>query len=279
MRRKIIGALVTCIALAIFASYTAEAEKMHVIKVDLGNNIEITAKESGAPRFGVENHWGLKIYELVNLRPDVVVRFSRPGFEIDATPLFALTMFADSENKNDMAVENIILQYDYSASSHQTGKAFVEDIVKQFNRGKWRRHIRDNCPATSGRSAYLDENGIIRGTCPLDPAYVPPIEDWLQLMRLGKEYEWLGSGVLAKLSVQYDEDTRGLTYSINLEFQDFAIDNRRNDAAQARELIEGDQKGWNSTKNYKDGIAKRQAVVKLMEENAVKRGDHLVPRD
>ena len=40
------------------AFYQFKAENMYTINVDIGKNIAKTAKESGAPRFGVESHWG-----------------------------------------------------------------------------------------------------------------------------------------------------------------------------------------------------------------------------
>lgn len=250
------------------------------VKVDIGKNILETAKNSGAPRFGKESHWGLEIYELVNLRPEVTVRYTRPGFEIAATPLFSLTMYADSENKNNMAVENIELQYNFKAKNHSDAKAFVESILRQFAQGKWTRHIDATCPAISGRSNYLDESGkIAYGSCALDPHFNPTMEDWVHVMGMGRSFEWIGDGIFARLNVGFDDDSRGLTYNIDLEFFDYQIDKRRTDAQQARELIEGDKKGWKSTEDYNRGMAKNKLKVKLLEDNAVRRGDHLVPRD
>ena len=266
-------------ALIFFMIYRAGSEKMYEVKVDIGRNIEDTARESGAPKFDFENHWGLKIYELVDLKPEVVVRFSRPGFEIVATPLFSLTMYADAENNNNLAVESIQLQYNYRADSHAAAQAFVENIIKQFNRGKWRRHIRSICPAISGRSTYLDEKGNIYVVCPIDPSYRLAMEEWIKVMGPGGDYEWLGAGVLARLSIKFDDDSRGLTYNINLEFEDFAIKNRRTAAELARELTEGDKKGWNSSQNHIVSMEKNKVEIKLLEENAVRRGDPLVIRD
>jgi hypothetical protein len=45
----------------------------------------------------------------------------------------------------------------------------------------------------------------------------------------------------------------------------------------AEKLAEGDKKGWNSTSKYKAGIIKREEKIKVLEANAVKRGDSLVP--
>ena len=47
--------------------YRVKANEMTEIKVDIGKNISDTAARSGAPEFAIESHWGLKIYELVNV--------------------------------------------------------------------------------------------------------------------------------------------------------------------------------------------------------------------
>jgi hypothetical protein len=279
MRKTIItGTLILTLAAA-GAIFNVKAEKMHEIKVDIGRNILETARNSGAPKFGIESHWGLQIFELVDLRPEVLVQFSRPGYQITATPLFSLTMYADSENNNDMAVEKIELQYRHKVGSHRDAQAFITEILAQFRRGKWKRQIRETCPAITGRSVYLDENGKIGGTCSLDPDYQPPMEDWLILMRTGKDYRWLGDGIAARLTVNYDADAPGLTYNISLEFKDFAIDAKRIAAEQARELAEGDEKGWNSTADFNNRIAENKIKAKLLEVNAVRRGDNIVPRN
>jgi len=253
---------------------------MDEIKFDLGKNIHITAKESGAPRFGVESHWGLKIYELVDLAPDIVVRYAREGYEIEMKSLFSVTMYADAENNNDLALERVEFMYSPRAGkSHQQARALVDDLIRQFTKGQWKRRIRDTCPAVAGRSSYLNEHGKVDGSCPLDPAFQIPMQDWLPLMAMTQRYEWLGDGVIAELIIHYREDTDGVTYSIDVEFQDFAIENRRYAAQEASELAEGDKKGWNSTANHKKDLAKALLEVKRLEDNAVKRGDVLVSRN
>ena len=260
--------------------YHARADNMAEVSVDIGKNIFETAKNSGAPRFGRESHLGLQIYELVDLKPDVVIHYSRPGYQITASPLFSLTMYADSENNNNLAVERIELQYRNEPKTHDNAKVFVEDILKQFNQGNWKRHISETCPAVSGRSNYLDVSGkIVYDFCTLDPLYRIPTEDWIELMGMGRSFEWLGDGVLARLDVRFSDDSRGLTYSVEVNFQDYAIENRRSAAAQERHLIEGDRKGWKSTENFKKNAAESKVQIKILEDNAVRRGDRLVSRN
>lgn len=98
-------------------------------------------------------------------------------------------------------------------------------------------------------------------------------------MRMGGDFEWEGDGIFATLSANFSEDSRGLTYNVNLEFSDLKIDKRKSDAAQTKALADGDKKGWKSNEEYKKGMAANKVKVKLLEENAVRRGDHLISRD
>jgi len=279
MNLRVVGSAVFIVFLGISATFLAEAQIMYSLKVDIGKNINQTAKESGAPRFRIESYWGLEFYEIVDMPLNVAVKFSRPGFEISIKPLFSLTMSADSENKNDMAVEQISLLFSrHAAKSHEDAQAFISDILKQFSRGKWKRHIDENCPAVTGRSTYLDHAGNINGTCPLDPAYQPSREDWIQLMKQANSYEWLGDGVIAKLTISYTEDSRGLTYNIELEFEDFSIRNRRNAKMLSKELAQGDEKGRKSTEKYRKEIKENKIKVNNLEANALQRGDQVITR-
>ena len=105
------------------------------------------------------------------------------------------------------------------------------------------------------------------------------MEDWKVLMSLTKRYVWLGDGVIATLSIRFNEDTRGLTYSIELVLQDFSIQKRRLAGLEARELAEGDKKGWHSSARHQKALAEGLMEVKRLEDNAVKRGDSLISRD
>jgi hypothetical protein len=262
------------------AGYMVKENRMHAISVDIGKNIGKVAKESGAPRFSVQSFIGLTFYEIVDMPVDIRVRYVRPGYEITAKPLFALTMAADSENNNDMAVEVATLQFSrHVAKSHEEARKVISDLLTQFNKSRWRRHIDATCPAVTDRSAYLNISGEIDGSCPLDPAYMPSADEWPEVMRNAKHYEWLGDGVLARLTVSFDEDSRGLTYNITLEFQDFERTKRRSEADHARELVEGDQKGWNSTENHKKRMDENKIKIKILEHHAVGRGDTVVSRE
>jgi hypothetical protein len=259
--------------------YQAKAEKMKEINVDIGKNIAIIASNNGAFRFGVESHWGLKIYELVDIPIDFNVSFVRPGYEINTKPIFSLTMYADSESRNNEAVEKLVFQFSrHAAKSHDEARLLIGGLLEQFSQGKWHRYIRKTCPAVSGKSAYLNINQQIDSSCPLDPAYQIPIEDWIELAAQTQHYAWIGSGVLAELSVHFDDDARGITYSINLEFTDFATYTRRATEEHIRRLAKGDKNGWRSTELYERELATTMSELEKLEAAALSRGDSLVTR-
>jgi hypothetical protein len=263
------------------ATFNLQANIMPEIKFDIGNNIHETAKRSGAPRFATRNVAGLISYDLIDLPPDIPARYVRPGFEITASPLFAFTLYADDEHKNGLAVQSAQLQFSSAAAkSHESAQAFVEDIIVQFERGKWKRYINELCPAVTGRSTFLNEDGEparING-CPLDPKHRLSKEDWIRLMRLTQNYKWIGDGVLATLTVRFSDDVRGITYAMDLDFDDLAIKNRVAQANLDRKLAEGDKNGRNSTEKEKNNIAALKERIKTLEDNAKKRGDTVIPR-
>jgi hypothetical protein len=261
--------------------HQSQADIEPEIKFVLGNNIHDTAKKSGAPKFSTRNVAGLISYKLIDLPADIAVHYIRAGYEIEAQPLFAFTLYADEEHKNDLAVQTAVLQLDTDAiQSHESAKIFVEDLISRFQKGKWKRHISDLCPAVAGRSSFLNEAGEPERIwfCPLDPTYRLSAEDWIRMMRMTQIYQWIGDGVLATLTVGYSDDIRGITYSVGLEFDDFSMKKRREEANLTREMAEGDEKGWNSTARQKSDILARKALVKVLEQNAHKRGDVVLTR-
>lgn len=251
------------------------------VKVDIGNNIVETAKKSGAPRWSTGNVDGFISYDVLGLPPDIPVLYQRAGYEVNLIPIYSLTMYADRKNNNNLAVEAISLMFDTDQyKAHASAKKFVEDLISQFQKGKWTRHLDDWCPAVTGRSSYLNEAGELDTSlgCPLDPAYRLSTDDWIQMMYMGKSYEWMGDGVLATLDVRYSDDIRGITYSIDLSFDHFAAKRRVEEANRLRNLAEGDANGWKSTENEAKAIAASKIKVRILEENARKRGDVVISR-
>lgn len=267
---------------AVAATFTLREHDVTWISFDIGQNIVETAKKSGAPRFSTRNIAGYVSYALIDLPSDIPAHYSRPGYEIKAVPLFAFTLYSDKEQDDRLLVETAALQLDTDAlQSHQAAKTYVQNLIEQFHSGKWTRHIDDLCPAVTGRSSYLNEAGNPEQieTCPLDPDHRISDEDWVRLMRMTQTFEWLGDGILAKLTVGYsDDDIRGITYSIDLEFNNFEIMKRRRASNLARDLAHGDAQGWNSTVSERNSISALRSRINVLEENARKRGDTVLPR-
>jgi hypothetical protein len=263
------------------AAHSLRGKDMFEIKVDIGQNIFETAKKSGAPKYSTKNIAGVVIYEQKSKPFDVPVRYHRQGYDITALPLFALTLYADEANANGLAVERITLQFSKDAAvSHTSAQEFVRDLISQFQNGKWKRYIGEFCPAVTGRSAFLNEAGEPGqiGSCPLDPAYRLSADDWIGMTSMTLNYKWIGDEVLATLTVRHADDTRGITYSIDLEFDDLTLKRRREQTNLARKLAEGDAQGRNSTVKDKEAKLARKSRIKLLEENAQRRGDAIVPR-
>jgi hypothetical protein len=262
-------------------AYYLKSNYMAKIQFDLGKNIHETAKRSGAPKFATRNVAGLISYKLLDLPPDIPATYQRPGYEITAFPLFAFTLYADTENRNDLAVETASLQFSSDTiKSHESAKAFVENQIAQFQRGQWKRFIHELCPAVTGRSSLLDETGSLDQTlsCPLDPQYRLSMEDWISMVGRTQDYQWLGDDILATLTVGFSNDIRGLTYSVRLEFQDFSIKNRRESERTLHVLTEGDAAGRNSTAKRAKELVEARIRIKTLEEKAIERGDKVVPR-
>jgi hypothetical protein len=261
--------------------YNLGANEMFQVKFDMSKNIIETAKGSGAPRWATRDIEGFISYDLVNMPADIPLVYTRAGYEISAMPLYSFTMYADKHSNNNLAVETANLLFHTRAlKTHDVAKHFVENLVSQFQRGKWKRYIDELCPAVTGRSSFLDETGKVDTEllCPLDPACRLSSEEWISLMYMGKGYEWMGDGVLATLSVKYSDDIRGITYSIDLKFDDVVVKTRRDEANRLRDLAEGDANGWKSTENETKGIAELKLKNKLLEENARMRGDAVAER-
>jgi len=104
------------------------------------------------------------------------------------------------------------------------------------------------------------------------------MQDWLTLMPMAQRYDWLGEHVLASLIVRFSDDSRGLRYRISPEFQNITIQKKQSADLEAKELIDGEKKGWNSTAKYIEEMKKNKMDVKVLEENAPARGDKLVSR-
>ncbi len=274
--KRVLTWLTILLVAGLIAYYYLGTKKMLEIKFDLGKNIVETAKGSGIPEFSVDNVNGSIFYEKNQIPDDIPARYIRPGYEITASPLFAFTLYADEKKNNNLAVSNVTLQFKSHLKTHEAGQAFVEKLIAQFQKGKWQRKIDETCPAVTGRSTFLDEAGNLnpeRG-CALDPNYKLTRDEWLQMFLTTQYYEWSGEGVLAELSVRYNSDSSGITYTIFLEFKDEITQEK----LYAKKLADDVAAGKISVAEIVSDKVERKINNDLLEANAIKRGDTVIPR-
>jgi hypothetical protein len=275
------------IFLAIFVTassifYMNRGNDMLEIKFELEKNIHEVVKNSGAPSFSKRNIDGLISYHLHQPPPDVHFVYNHPFGRISVAPIFSFTLYADTADNNNLAVETASLMVDTDhLTSHEAALAFVAGVNAQFRQGRWIRYIPDTCPAVTGRSSYVDLAGGFEKlwSCPLDPDYKIPLEDWIKLMGDGKEYSWIRGNVIATLKVSYSFYAGRDHYLIFLEFEDFTIRKRMDEKREEEYMAEGDAKGWSTRADIAKENEERKSSARILEANAVKRGDQIVPRE
>lgn len=277
---KQLAALAIMLTAVALSACNPEGQKVQEIKFDLGKNIVETARASGVPRFQTGNVNGLIDYSVNQISAELPARFTRPGYEVSVAPLWAFTLNANHKRTADDLVYKSTLQIN-TIKSHDAAQAFVEQLLGQFAKGKWKRYIWESCPAVTGKSSLLNENGQLdTGTvCSLDPSFKLDRSDWLAMMSTGKFYRWIGDGVIAELQVGYgDNPATGVMYQMFLEFELEDVQKKRYAQADADLIKEGEAKGWNTAAKAAKGKIETEAMNKLLEANAIKRGDQVMPR-
>jgi hypothetical protein len=252
-------------------------QKMTEIRFDLGKNIIDTARATGVPKYQVSNVNGTISYS-THVPPSIPAHYTRRGYEIDWQPLFAFTMWADTKRFDGERVDSAFLQLKRTEQTHAEAQAFVEQTIAQFQRGKWRRyHDSEWHVLLTGRSSLLDESGkIASALLMIDPNYKIPAADWPEVADKGPLWMWVGDGVVATLRVSGQVGTDGLSYSMSLEFELLDYKLQLDAENLARELKEGDAKGWNSTADHEASKRKRAELNKRLVANAIQRGDSVV---
>ncbi len=243
-------------------------------------NIGETAKETGIASFAVDTVNGAIELSASGLPADLSLKYARAGYDIAVNPVFALSLNADRRRTPDDLVYLATVQVEGDAlKSHRAARAFVDDLLVQFKQGKWSRYIAPGCPAVSGRSSLLNAAGAIdTDGCSIDPAYVIADDDWKSIFTTRQTYEWIGNGVLARLTVGFAENDQGLAYTIFVDFEDHATKAAMEYETEMRERQEGDAKGWNASVNAERARQANRTKVIMLEQNAVQRGDTLVAR-
>jgi len=257
------------------------------IRFNLGEDIHETAGAAGVPQFQKSETTGLVDYSIAGVLDTVPARYTRAGYEVAWAPIFAFTMYADRDQGADLRVQTVHLQLDNKIKTHEEAQAFVEQTLAQFQKGKWQRYYDPGWNTLlTGRSSLLNEKGEIASSLlTIDPAYKIPVADWPLIAKKGATWRWIGDGVLADLTIsnlggdgESSSDTRAIDYRMNLEFDLLDIKLKVDAENEARELKQGDAKGWNSTAKLEASKKERAALNKLLEANAVKRGDSVVKK-
>ena len=214
------------------------------------------------------------------LPTEVAVIYDKPGYEVRMQPVFSFVFSTDrARAKNDIVNASRLTLETRELKSHDAARKYIEDLLAQFQSGKWKRHISIYCPAVSGRSTYLNLAGeFSTGGCAMDPDYKISTEEWLKLFRTRQYFEWLGDGVISQLSIVYSEDSRGLTYDIDFIFEDYATKVAIIEENEIRRKKNGDAKGWNTTAKAEKNLKEAKENNKLLEANAIKRGDSVIER-
>ena len=282
-RRALLHGIAVSIAMLIGSMYGCtdqEEKRMQEIRFDLGKNIVDTARESGVPNFAARDVAGFITYSVMNLPPQLPVRYTRPGFEINWQPVFGFSMDADRDRDASLPVQQASLSLNSSITSHADAQAFVEQTIAQFAKGKWKRYHDPVWDVLlTGRSSYLNEAGQIdsQATGATDPAYKLPAVDWPIVANQGVRWYWIGEGVLATLHVHnmVGADDK-FDYRMNLDFELFDVYVATLEKNEKDRLSAGDAKGWNSTAKNEASKKTKAELNKRLVVNAIKRGDRVV---
>lgn len=246
----------------------------------VGENIVETARRTNIPEFSVSNTNGLLHYQVLRLPAEAIAVFNRPGFEIRSGPVFSLNFWADRARSKIDAVHAFRVKLDTDKiNNHRAARDLINSTLAQYRKGQWRRRISVNCPAVTGRSTYLGIDGAINTNgCALDPYFMISDEDWIKLFATGQSFEWLGDGVFSTLSISYDSTEPIPSYEIVLLFEDFKTTQTIARENEKRRLQLGDAKGWNSTATAARELEANNEKIKVLEANALKRGDKILVR-
>jgi len=260
-------------------SFKAKGAQMSDIRFDLGKNIVETARQSGVPVYTNRNVNGYISYSVNDIPPQLTAVYTRPGYEIKWQQLFAFTLYADKKRSEELLVESAVLQHRANFKSHAEAKAFVEQTIAQFIQGRWKRAYPGDVARLTGRSSILDEQGQINSyAASPDPAYVMSLEDWTELMSLGAQWYWSGDGILAKLDVSTTGKKRDGSpdYQLALDFDIEKILNETLEKDEQYRMKSLAKNGVDTAKLIKEDKESQAARRKILEENAIKRGDKVL---
>jgi len=267
------------LAVSALTYFKAKGAQMSDIRFDLGKNIVETARQSGVPAFTNRDVDGYISYSVNNIPPQVTALYTRPGYEIRWQQLFAFTLNTDRKRSADLAVDSASLQHRADFKSHADAQAFVVQTIAQFMQGRWKRAYPGDVARLTGRSSLLDEQGKIDGyAASPDPAYAMSLDDWKALMNTGAQWYWSGDGILAKLDVSTtgDNSDGSPAYQLAIDFDNEKVLDDVYEKDEQYKMKSMAENGVDTAKLMKENKEKQAARRKILEENAIKRGDKVL---
>lgn len=287
MRKRILFVVIIITALGGLIGWKTMSQSQKTIEFLVGETPELSAKRAKISLTG-QNSGGYMDFGYTGLPAGISGKYVGKEYEVEVGPLFAITFYADKNRPPHTVAHRVSLTLETDhlintqANAHSAAQAYVQSVIEQFKKGKWQRYIPEDCPRLTGRSSLISSKEIkalvsdpllsVGFDCSLDPDWKMSAEDWIFIMRSGNVYMWHGDGRTAKLSVSYTAyaDETKPTYSIDLEFE--LEDARRYYDAKNRPEHIKDRGG--PAVVAKDE-AEHKRIQKILEENAVKRGDPL----
>lgn len=263
------------------------AEK--VFEFQLGKTMEATANQTRLPLSG-GNTDGLIDAGFMGFPDNTYGRYVEPGYELKLGPLFGIRFYSNTERYPDKKTETATLTFDLDhITTTQQAYDYVYGLIAQFQRGKWKRYIPEECPRLKGKSSILNQQEIKAMSapelknfmglgCPIDPAYKPEFEEWKRFVTSeGPTYLWRDSaGKVVRLDLTLSD-----TGDAKLGMGDFRIDLE----FELEEVVLANKKGnleADLKKPWGERVAKveieKRRIRDMLEAMAVKRGEQLAER-
>jgi hypothetical protein len=229
--------------------------------------------------------------------------YDHPGYEITIPNIYSVQWGFHKKPGNNGIIQVADFGFEESILNQiktpEQARAYLQSFIDQFQRGKWKRRIRDDCPRLTGRASMIDisretvkslakpefKNFMNFSNCTIDPAFSPPLDEWIRMASpsQGLHYSWRDDrGVIADLDFNADEPQADGTYgpyqpgtsplSVNLSFELESAKKKQEQDQRARDLKER----WGA--EVAPTEAERRRIRDLLEEMAVQRGEALAER-
>lgn len=190
-------------------------------------------------------------------------------------PLDDFTTWADKRLNDAMLIHSFTFSIDnLGIKTHAQAQTEVDKIIAQFQQGSWKRFIPDTCPRVTGRSTILDAAGQVDTFCPVDPTLALSAEEWPLLAKQGLKWQWSGDSRIATLEVNWTtySNPDKPEYSLDLKFETEEAFNFY--TAKRRKERNADR----SPSDVATSAKEQQEEIQVLEQAALRRGDHVLPR-